>query len=145
MLPMYIGLDDVASAALMVAFDRDSARARPGGDKYFVLGALASGLLLYGMSMVYGATGTLEFSGGAGALQPDRQPDRADVRRRVPGRGYLLKTRRCPSTCGCLTSISAPTAVTLVIATALKLAAFAMAVRLLIWALFDIAGMADRC
>jgi NADH-quinone oxidoreductase subunit N len=63
MLPMYIGLEMMSLALYtMVAFDRDSARSTEAAMKYFVLGALASGLLLYGMSMVYGATGTLEFS-----------------------------------------------------------------------------------
>ena len=44
----------------MVAFDRDSGVAAESAIKYFVLGALSSGMLLYGMSMVYGATGTLD-------------------------------------------------------------------------------------
>ncbi|PKO53828.1 MAG: NADH:ubiquinone oxidoreductase subunit N, partial [Betaproteobacteria bacterium HGW-Betaproteobacteria-21] len=64
MLTMYIGLEMMSLALYaLVAFDRDSARSTEAGMKYFVLGALASGLLLYGMSMIYGATGTLEFSG----------------------------------------------------------------------------------
>jgi NADH:ubiquinone oxidoreductase subunit 2 (subunit N) len=52
----------------MVALQRDSARATEAAMKYFVLGALASGLLLYGISMLYGATGTLEISGVAQAI-----------------------------------------------------------------------------
>lgn len=69
MLPMYIGLEMMSLALYtMVAFDRDSARSTEAAMKYFVLGALASGLLLYGMSMVYGATGTLEFSAIAQAI-----------------------------------------------------------------------------
>src|SRR5690606_15273233 len=69
MLPMYIGLEMMSLALYtMVAFDRDSPRSTEAAMKYFVLGALASGLLLYGMSMVYGATGTLEFSAIAQAL-----------------------------------------------------------------------------
>lgn len=60
-LPLYV----------MTAFHRDKLRASEAGLKYFVLGALASGLLLYGCSMVYGFTGTLSFPGLAAALSPD--------------------------------------------------------------------------
>jgi len=53
----------------MVALQRDSARATEAGMKYFVLGALSSGLLLYGMSMIYGATGSLELTRVAFAIE----------------------------------------------------------------------------
>jgi NADH-quinone oxidoreductase subunit N len=53
----------------MVALQRDSVRATEAGMKYFVLGALASGLLLYGLSMIYGATGSLELTRVAYALE----------------------------------------------------------------------------
>jgi NADH-quinone oxidoreductase subunit N len=60
---LYIGLELMSlSLYALVAADRDSARSSEAAMKYFVLGALASGLLLYGMSMVYGATGSLELS-----------------------------------------------------------------------------------
>jgi NADH-quinone oxidoreductase subunit N len=59
-LPLYV----------MTAFNRDQIRSTEAGLKYFVLGALASGLLLYGCSLVYGFTGTLSFEGLAGLLQP---------------------------------------------------------------------------
>ncbi|MDD2721574.1 MAG: NADH-quinone oxidoreductase subunit NuoN [Gallionella sp.] len=60
-LTLYLGLELLSlSLYAMVALQRDSAVATEAAMKYFVLGALASGLLLYGMSMVYGATGTLE-------------------------------------------------------------------------------------
>lgn len=109
--------------------------------KYFVLGALASGLLLYGMSMVYGATGTLEFSGIAQAIYNQS----ANQTVLMFGLVFLVA-----GICFKLGVVpfhmwvpdvyqGAPTAVTLVIATAPKLAAFAMAIRLLVWALFDIA------
>jgi NADH-quinone oxidoreductase subunit N len=142
MLPMYIGLEMMSLALYtMVAFDRDSARSTEAAMKYFVLGALASGLLLYGMSMVYGATGTLEFSGVAQALYNQT----ANQNVLMFGLVFLVA-----GICFKLGVVpfhmwvpdvyqGAPTAVTLVIATAPKLAAFAMAVRLLIWALFDIA------
>ncbi len=62
LLTLYIGIE-LQSLALyiMAAFHRDSLRASEAGLKYFVLGALSSGLLLYGISLVYGFTGTLHF------------------------------------------------------------------------------------
>ena len=64
LLTLYMGLE-LQSLALYViaAFRRDSARSTEAGLKYFVLGALSSGLLLYGSSLVYGFAGTVEFSG----------------------------------------------------------------------------------
>jgi len=62
-LTMYLGLELMSLCLYaMVALDRDSAISTEAAMKYFVLGALSSGLLLYGMSMIYGATGTLEIS-----------------------------------------------------------------------------------
>jgi NADH-quinone oxidoreductase subunit N len=61
LLVLYIGLElMMLSLYSMVALQRDTATATEAAMKYFVLGALASGMLLYGMSMIYGATGTLE-------------------------------------------------------------------------------------
>jgi NADH-quinone oxidoreductase subunit N len=58
---LYIGLELLAlSLYAIVALQRDSAAATEAAIKYFILGALASGLLLYGMSMLYGATGSLD-------------------------------------------------------------------------------------
>jgi NADH-quinone oxidoreductase subunit N len=57
-LTLYLGLELLSlSLYAMVALQRDSGTATEAAMKYFVLGALASGMLLYGMSMVYGATG----------------------------------------------------------------------------------------
>ncbi|KLT72855.1 NADH:ubiquinone oxidoreductase subunit N [Neisseria arctica] len=62
-LTAYIGLELLSlSLYAMIALRRDSGNAAEAALKYFVLGALASGLLLYGISMVYGATGSLEFA-----------------------------------------------------------------------------------
>ena len=63
MLAMYVGLE-LQSLALYVlaAFRRDNAKSSEAGLKYFVLGALASGMMLFGMSMVYGFSGSLEYS-----------------------------------------------------------------------------------
>jgi NADH-quinone oxidoreductase subunit N len=60
LLTVYIGVELLAlSVYAMVAFDRESGIAAESAMKYFVLGAIASGTLLYGMSMIYGLTGTL--------------------------------------------------------------------------------------
>src|SRR5436190_15247946 len=60
-LSIYLGLELLSlSLYAMVALDKHSARATEAAMKYFVMGALASGLLLYGMSMVYGATKTID-------------------------------------------------------------------------------------
>jgi NADH-quinone oxidoreductase subunit N len=62
LLTMYLGLELLSlSLYALVAFKRDSAVAAESAMKYFVLGAIASGTLLYGASLLYGATGTLEF------------------------------------------------------------------------------------
>ena len=69
LLTLYLGLEMMSlSVYAMVALNRDSTQATEAAMKYFVLGALASGLLLYGISMVYGATGTLEITQVAQAL-----------------------------------------------------------------------------
>jgi NADH-quinone oxidoreductase subunit N len=69
-LTLYLGLELMALAQYaMVALQRDSVRATEAGMKYFVLGALSSGLLLYGMSMLYGATGSLELTRVAFAIE----------------------------------------------------------------------------
>ncbi len=69
-LTLYLGLELMAlSQYAMVGIERDSARATEAAMKYFVLGALASGLLLYGMSMLYGATGSLELTRVADAIE----------------------------------------------------------------------------
>ena len=69
LIVLYMGLE-LQSLALYVvaAFNRDSARSTEAGLKYFVLGALSSGMLLYGASLVYGYAGTTQFAGIAAVL-----------------------------------------------------------------------------
>ncbi|MDE2134977.1 MAG: NADH-quinone oxidoreductase subunit NuoN [Alphaproteobacteria bacterium] len=69
-ISLYLGLE-LQSLALYVlaAFNRDSARSTEAGLKYFVLGALSSGMLLYGISLIYGFTGTTDFAGVAAAVK----------------------------------------------------------------------------
>jgi NADH-quinone oxidoreductase subunit N len=68
LIAMYLGLELMSLALYVVAaFNRDSVRSTEAGLKYFVLGALSSGMLLYGASLIYGFTGTVSFAGIAKA------------------------------------------------------------------------------
>jgi NADH-quinone oxidoreductase subunit N len=68
LIALYLGLELMSLALYVVAaIDRDSVRSTEAGLKYFVLGALSSGMLLYGASLVYGFTGTVTFAGIAKA------------------------------------------------------------------------------
>jgi NADH-quinone oxidoreductase subunit N len=68
LIALYLGLELMSLALYVVAaFERDSIRATEAGLKYFVLGALSSGMLLYGASLIYGFTGTVSFVGIAKA------------------------------------------------------------------------------
>ena len=61
LVTIYLGLELTSlSTYALVAFDRESKRGSEAAMKYFVLGSMASGMLLYGMSMIYGATGSLD-------------------------------------------------------------------------------------
>jgi NADH-quinone oxidoreductase subunit N len=72
LIALYIGLELMSLALYVVAaINRDSARSSEAGLKYFILGALSSGMLLYGASLVYGFTGTVSFAGIAKATNPD--------------------------------------------------------------------------
>ena len=69
LMALYIGLElQSLSLYVIAAFDRDSRRSGEAGLKYFILGALSSGLLLYGCSLVYGFSGSTSFEGIASAL-----------------------------------------------------------------------------
>src|SRR5688500_12738305 len=69
LMTLYVGLELQSLAAYVLAsFQRQDSRSAEAGLKYFVLGALASGILLYGISLLYGFTGTTLFDGIAGAL-----------------------------------------------------------------------------
>ena len=70
LLTMYLGMETVSlSLYALVAFDRNNASSAESAMKYFVLGAIASGALLYGISWIYGTTGTLQFHEIAEAIQ----------------------------------------------------------------------------
>ena len=142
LLAMYLGLEMLSlSVYAMVALNRDSATATEAAMKYFVLGALASGLLLYGMSMVYGATGTLEITRVAEALA------QGAVNKTVLVFGLVFLVSGIAFKLGAVpfhmwipdVYHGAPTPVTLFIASAPKLAAFAMVIRILVNGLFFLA------
>ncbi|MCX7171343.1 MAG: NADH-quinone oxidoreductase subunit NuoN, partial [Proteobacteria bacterium] len=141
-LTLYLGLELLSlSLYALVALDRDSARATEAAMKYFVLGAMASGLLLYGMSMIYGATGTLDISQVARAIATgtlDKTVLTFGLVFLVSGMAFKLGVvpfhMWIPDVYH-----GAPTAVTLIIGSAPKLAAFAMAMRLLVNGLLDLA------
>jgi NADH-quinone oxidoreductase subunit N len=68
LIALYLGLELMSlSLYVLAAIERDSAKSTEAGLKYFVLGALSSGMLLYGASLIYGFTGTVEFAGIAKA------------------------------------------------------------------------------
>jgi NADH-quinone oxidoreductase subunit N len=70
LIALYLGLELMSLALYVVAaINRDSVRSTEAGLKYFVLGALSSGMLLYGASLVYGFTGTVSFAGIARAAR----------------------------------------------------------------------------
>jgi NADH-quinone oxidoreductase subunit N len=68
LIALYLGLELMSlSLYVIAAYDRDNVRSTEAGLKYFVLGALSSGMLLYGSSLIYGFTGTVSFAGIAKA------------------------------------------------------------------------------
>ena len=91
LIALYLGLELMSLPLYVVAAsNRDNVRSTEAGLKYFVLGALSSGMLLYGASLIYGFTGTVSFAGIAKATAAGRQ-HRADLRPRVPVRRLLLQ------------------------------------------------------
>jgi NADH-quinone oxidoreductase subunit N len=134
-LTLYLGLELLSlSIYALVALDRESARSTEAAMKYFVLGALASGLLLYGMSMVYGATGTLEISAIARKLSdPTTNMEVLRFGLVFLVAGLAFKIGAVPFHMWIPDVYhGAPTAITLLIGSAPKLAGFAMAIRLLV-------------
>ena len=133
-LTVYLGLELLAlSMYALVAFDRDSQKGSEAAMKYFVLGALASGMLLYGISMLYGATGALSFPQVAAALEAGT----ADELVLVFGLvfiviGVAFKFGAVPFHMWVPDVYhGAPTAVATLLASAPKIASFALAIRLL--------------
>ncbi len=134
-LSLYLGLELLSlSLYSLVALQRDSAQATEAAMKYFVLGALASGLLLYGMSMIYGATGSLELAKVAEAVQQGAGGRTLLVFGLVfVVAGLAFKLGAVPFHMWVPDVYhGAPTAVTLFVGSAPKIAAFAFVLRLLV-------------
>lgn len=135
LLTLYLGLELLSlSLYAMVALQRDSGMATEAAMKYFVLGALASGMLLYGMSMIYGAAGSLEITRIASVIADEGAKNVVLVFGLVflvAGIGFKLGAvpfhMWLPDVYH-----GAPTAVTLFIGSVPKLAAFAFVIRLLV-------------
>lgn len=134
-LVLYLGLELLSlSLYSMVALQRDSAVATEAAMKYFVLGALASGMLLYGMSMLYGATGTLNVAEVLAAIQEGAANQTVLVFGLVfVVAGLAFKLGAVPFHMWVPDVYQgAPTAMTLFIASAPKLAAFGFVMRILV-------------
>ena len=135
LLSLYLGLELLSlSLYAMVAFNRDNSHASEAAMKYFVLGAIASGMLLYGMSMIYGATGAIEISQIAATINEQNQSSMVLIFGLVfLVVGMAFKLGAVPFHMWIPDVYQgAPTTVTSFIATAPKIAGFAMMMRLLV-------------
>lgn len=136
LLTVYIGVELLAlSVYALIAFDRDNPIAAEAAMKYFVLSALASGILIYGMSMIYGITGTLELDQLAARLGGPLSPGV------ILGVAFIVaavsfKLGAVPFHMW-LPDVyhGAPTNVTLLVSTVPQVAYFALAIRLLAYGL----------
>jgi len=137
-ITLFLGLELMAlSQYAMVALQRDSVRATEAAMKYFVLGALSSGLLLYGMSMIYGGTGTLELTRVAYSIE------HGNARNTLALFGVVFVVAGIAFKLGAApfhmwipdVYTGAATPATLIIGAAPKLAAFAFIMRLLAYGL----------
>ena len=141
-LVIYLGLELLTlSSYTLVALRRDNAMATEAAMKYFVLGAMASGFLLYGLSMLYGATGSLDIG------QVFKAVNSGQIRHQVLVFGLVFVVAGLAFKLGVVpfhmwipdVYQGAPTAVTLMIGGAPKLAAFAITIRLLVDGLLPLA------
>src|ERR1700704_5161137 len=141
-LVIYLGLELMSlSLYALTALRRDNLNATEAAMKYFVLGALASGFLLYGLSMMYGATGSLEISEGFKAIgtgQIKKAVVILGVVFIVAGLGFKLGAAPFHMWVPDVYQ-GAPTAITLLIGGAPKLAAFAITIRLLVEGMLGLA------
>jgi len=142
-LTIYLGLELMSlSLYALVALRRDNAKATEAAMKYFILGALASGFLLYGISMLYGATGSLDLGTVAKAAAS------GTVKPTILVFGIVFMVAGLAFKLGVVpfhmwvpdVYQGSPTGVTLLLGAAPKLAAFAMTIRLLVEGLMPMAG-----
>ncbi|AVS95316.1 NADH-quinone oxidoreductase subunit NuoN [Paracidovorax avenae] len=141
-LVIYLGLELLTlSSYALVALRRDHITATEAAMKYFVLGAMASGFLLYGLSMLYGATGSLDIG------QVFKAVNSGQIRHQVLVFGLVFVVAGLAFKIGAVpfhmwipdVYHGAPTAVTIIIGSAPKLAAFAIMIRLLVDGLLPLA------
>ena len=141
-LVIYMGLELLTlSSYALVALRRDNATASEAAMKYFVLGALASGFLLYGLSMMYGATGSLDIAAVYKAINS------GNIKHQVLVFGLVFIVAGLAFKLGVVpfhmwvpdVYQGAPTSVTLMIGGAPKLAAFAITIRLLVEGMLPLA------
>src|SRR5210317_102242 len=134
-ITIYLGLELLAlSMYALVAFNRDSMGGAEAAMKYFVLGALASGLLLYGISLFYGATGSLSFAEVSAAIV------KGNIQEDILVFGLVFIIMGIGFKFGAVpfhmwvpdVYHGAPTAVTMLLGSAPKIAAFALTLRLLV-------------
>ena len=134
-LSIYLGLELLALCMYaLVAFDQESDNGPEAAMKYFVLGALASGILLYGISMIYGATGALDFAAVNAAISS------GSIDKIVLVFGLVFLVIGIAFKFGAVpfhmwvpdVYHGAPTAVTMFIGSVPKIAAFALAMRILV-------------
>ncbi len=142
-LMVYLGLELMSlSLYALVALRRDHGVATEAAMKYFVLGAIASGFLLYGLSMIYGATGTLDHG------EVFQRIARGDINAQVLAFGIVFIVSGLAFKFGAVpfhmwvpdVYHGAPTAATLLIAGAPKIATFGMAMRLLVDGMLGLAA-----
>ncbi len=138
LLTLYLGLElSSLSLYVLATFDRDNATSSEAGVKYFVLGALASGMLLFGASLVYGYTGTTNFSAMTDLFAATEESQATAAYGAVVGMVMLIV-----ALCFKISAVpfhmwtpdvyqGAPTPVTMLFATAPKIAAMAIFIRLL--------------
>ncbi|MDE2400325.1 MAG: NADH-quinone oxidoreductase subunit NuoN [Burkholderiales bacterium] len=141
-LTIYLGLELMSlSLYALVALRRDHAQSTEAAMKYFVLGALASGFLLYGLSMMYGATGSLDLGDVYKATLA------GEINKQVLAFGLVFIVAGLAFKLGVVpfhmwvpdVYQGAPTAITMMVAAAPKLAAFAITIRLLVEGLINTA------
>src|SRR5690606_22327749 len=130
---VYLGLEMLALCSYaLVAIDRDNPLASEAAMKYFVLGSLASGLLLFGMSLLYGATGTLDLASLRAAVEGSTETGLLLTGTVFMIAGIAFKFGAAPFHMWVPdTYQGAPTPITLFIGSAPELASFALAFRLL--------------
>ena len=141
-LSIYLGVELMSlSLYALVAMRRDNVKATEAAMKYFILGALASGFLLYGMSMLYGATGTLDIRGVSAAVAA------GTIKPTILVFGIVFLVAGLAFKLGAVpfhmwvpdVYDGSPTAVTLLLGGAPKIATFAICIRLLVEGLLPLA------